>query len=434
MRVLSFFVVGILACSLCTLSVLQILTIDNRTSVVSTHPLQSELSLYVSRHYTNDLSVHGMASKGRYLIFAVGDEGLGNKLLPLVSAFFLAFITDRTFFVHWTGSEAVHNTPMFIDELYKPPDGMQWDFEHIARLTLSSGFPRLHELYAAFNSTRVVTLQHIRGLFNELHLSMEEIDMRTADYGMVKERAMCEDWRERYRNTSAILVYGDQYFVPPLQTNHHYRSLVTRWFNDTDIYGPIARWLLRPSNAVNTYITAFMKKHFTPFTVGLQLRRRERLGLRDEEVTLALDCARDIARDHNNTSFFVASDDNNLRHSLSERLKDVGPVSFTSEFLPREDMTRGLFFAVVDSLLLAHTRSIIVTPSSTFGYISHAYGSLVPWRAALQPASKCHHAQSAEPSAHFWQPLMREATHMCIDKDEFATLLQQEECCPRWFR
>ena len=413
--------------------------------------LPSTLSSYISSHYPRTPSHLTFHSSSRYLIFAVGDDGLGNKILPLVSSFLLALLLNRTFLVHWTGSEAVHNTPMRIDELYRPPKGMQWDVEQVARRSMwahralmvteaAEEKERIFSLLKVFGEKRRVKVEELRQLFDALQLSMKEVDMRTADYGLVKERALCDDWREEYRDTQVLLVYGDQYFVPPLQVNVHYRPIISRLFNDTDIFGPLARWLLRPSTDVEAYIEPFMEKRFTPFTVGLQLRRRERLGLKDSEVQLALRCARDIVAAHRAqpghlgeaVSFFVASDDNSLRQSVRQQLENVGPVAFTDEFMVREDMTRGLFYAVVDSMLLSHTSAIVVTPSSTFGYISHAYGSLVPWRASLHPATECHRAVSAEPSAHFWQPLMREAQRQCINKTDFPTLMAQEECCPRW--
>ena len=117
---------------------------------------------------------------------------------------------------------------------------------------------------------------------------------------------------------------------------------------------------------------------------------------------------------------------------VQSRLADVGPVSFTPEFALREDPEKGLFFAVIDFLLLSRCADIISTPSSTYGYISHAYASIIPHRVRLMPNNGWMRPASSEPSAHFWQPLMREATRMCIDKKKFEFLMRQEECCPRW--
>ena len=192
----------------------------------------------------------------------------------------------------------------------------------------------------------------------------------------------------------------------------------------------------------------------------MQIRRRERLGLRDNEVESAVRCAVQLATAYltgtevGNTqleslpnpitappnalagrrvAFFIASDEDGLRSRLRLRLSALGTVCFTDEFALREDMTRGLFFATVDSLLLSHSQAVISTPSSTFGYIAHGYASLgaVP-RAPVSCSDGWIRPPSSEPSAHFWHPLMREARHLCINKAEHPELMQQEECCPRW--
>ena len=55
--------------------------------------LSSLLSAYVPRHYS-DLR---LAEARRLLVFSVGDDGLGNKLLPLVSSLLLSLLLNRTF-------------------------------------------------------------------------------------------------------------------------------------------------------------------------------------------------------------------------------------------------------------------------------------------------------------------------------------------------
>ena len=404
------------------------------------------------------------------LVFSVGDDGLGNKLLPLVSAFLLSLLLDRAFLLHWTGSEAVHNTPMHVEQLFSPPDGLQWSFEAAAKQALTRPGAKADQqrqlerqrLLELYNAERAVKLEEIRALFRFLPLSFAELDMRTADYGLIKERALCEDWRLLYSNVSALLVQGDQYFVPCLQANPAYRADMSRWFDHRDVYGPLARWLLRPAPPVAAYVEPFVQENFSNYTIGLQLRRRERLGLRDEEVEQALRCAVQLASAYltgspkpteeqqstaalpavipapanrlpgRRVSFFIASDDQQLRPRLRTRLAALGHVAFTQEFALREDMSRGLLYAVIDSVLLGRSSDLITTPSSTFGYIAHGYASLVPYRVQLQPRKTWRRPPSSEPSAHFWQPLMREAQRLCIDKADFPELMQQEECCPRW--
>ena len=365
---------------------------------------------------------------------------------------------------------------MHVEQLFDPPDGMRWSFDTLAKEALrqapqpadqqtadsSDRKVERQRLVSLYDTERGVKLEDERALLRFLSLSFADVDMRTADYGLVKERALCEDWRALYSNASVLLVQGDQYFVPCLQANPHYRADISRWFDDGDVYGPLARWLLRPAQPVAAYVQPFVTEHFSNYTIGLQMRRRERLGLRDDEVEQAVRCAVQLATAYltgkpkpteeeqgtealpgviptpagrlpgRSVSFFIASDDQGLRPRLRDRLAAVGHVSFMQEFALREDMSRGLLFAVVDHVLLSRCSDLITTPSSTFGYIAHGHASLVPYRVQLLPRRTWKRPPSSEPSAHFWQPLMREAQHLCIDKAEFPMLMEQEECCPRW--
>lgn len=409
--------------------------------------LSAALDEFVTRHYFSHATI---SNSGRYLIFHVGDDGLGNKLLPLVSAFLLALLMDRTFLLHWTGSEAINNSPMHVDQLFTQPAGMLWGFQEAALHTIErksqfgaaatvSDATRA-QLGALFRQPRSVKVEHTRQFLTAFGVDFRDIDFRSADYGMVKEDAMCRNWIAEYANVSALVMYGDQYFVPCLQANAHYQQRMHAWFEGApDIFGPLARWLLRPSAEVAAYLGNFTAAHYAPYTIGMQMRRRERLGLKDPEVESALRCARELAAAHRKThgarapvAFFVASDEAPFRVRLRGRLADVGPVAFTPEFAVREDPEKGLFFAVIDFFLLSRCADIISTPSSTYGYISHAYSSIIPHRVRLMPNDGWMRPASSEPSSHFWQPLMREAKNMCIDKKRFEFLMGQEECCPRW--
>jgi hypothetical protein len=97
-------------------------------------------------------------------------------------------------------------------------------------------------------------------------------------------------------------------------------------------------------------------------------------------------------------------------------------------------MKQGIYYAVADMLLLAQSNAIIVTPSSTFGYIAHGYGSLTPWKVVLGGApAPIERGIDSEPSAHFWHPVMREmSSEPCFNTSDFTKLMKQEECCPRF--
>ena len=104
------------------------------------------------------------------------------------------------------------------------------------------------------------------------------------------------------------------------------------------------------------------------------------------------------------------------------------------------EFSEGLQWSVLDHLLLAACDDIITSPSSTFGYVSHGYGSLIPHRVKSREMDDDHHralvlrALSAEPSSHFFKPLFREVSRfkLCRVEADLPAQAQTEECCPRY--
>ena len=401
--------------------------------------LLAHLSSYVARHYSPNMTLQ---PDRHYIVFTPTDDGLGNKLLPLVSSFLLALILDRTWLVQWVGTEAVHNSKVHIEEVFRPPDGMDWSWPDIVDRTKR-----------ALNKQDAVGDQH--SLFRTelcdvavaLSLSCSVVDMAGADMGgpghenvVDKVGLSCEDWRSEGRHTASLLVnWGDQYYVPQLQVNAAYRPFITSLFDEDDIFGPLARFLLRPSAAVQSYLSDMQQRFWTGrYVVSMQMRRKERLGLRNQEVDTAVMCAQRLAAEGRaatgkDVTFFVASDDAALRDSLVSRMLPDGQVVHVANFSIREAQN-GVFFAAVDVLLLSRGDAIVTTPSSTFGYASAGFGSLVPWRVQLSPGRDCSRAVNSEPSSHFFHAMVAysKSQSFCVDPSQFPHLLQQETCCPRW--
>jgi hypothetical protein len=83
---------------------------------------------------------------------------------------------------------------------------------------------------------------------------------------------------------------------------------------------------------------------------------------------------------------------------------------------------------------------MITSPSSTFGYVSHGLGSLVPHRVKSNLKNDDYNRPevlrvlSSEPGSHFWKPLFREVSRwkLCRIEADLPAQAQTEECCPRW--
>ena len=400
--------------------------------------LLAYLASYVARHYSPDMTLDPTR---KYVVFTPTDDGLGNKLLPLISSFFLALLLDRTWLIHWVGTEAINNSKVRVEEIFDAPDGMEWLWSDIVERTKAKGsWHNLSEDAAGDQHTLFRTkLCDVAGQFG---LNCTIIDMAGAGSDPVANKTglSCEDWKtEGAHSTNVFVNWGDQYYVPSVQVNKAYRPLMQSLFNEDDIFGPLARFLLRPSAKVNSYITDMQDRFWTDrYVVSMQIRRRERLGLHDNEVDTAINCAKRLAvagkaATSKNVTFFVASDDAGLRDALIDRMKPEGQVVHVSNFTVREEQL-GVFFAAVDIILLSRGDEIITTPSSTFGYSSAGYGSLKPHRVQLTPGRDCVQAVNSEPSSHFWHSMVGYSKKhpMCMDLTQFDHLMKQESCCPRW--
>ena len=396
--------------------------------------LLAHLSSYIDRHYSPNMTLQ---PDRKYLVFTPTDDGLGNKLLPLVSSFFLALILDRTWLIHWVGTEAVHNSKVNIEQVFRPPDGMYWSWSDIVDRTKLK-----LDKQDAIGDQHILFRTELCNVAGVLSLNCSAFDTRGAgdDIAADKVPLSCADWRSMGRYADTVIVnWGDQYYIPQLQVNAAYRPFITSLFDEDDIFGPLSRFLLRPSDAVQSYISDMQSRFWTDrYVVSMQMRRRERLGLRDPEVNTAIMCAKRLAAEGKaatgkEVTFFVASDDAQLRDSLISRMLPDGQVVHVSNFSIREEQT-GVFFAAVDVILLSRGDAIVTTPSSTFGYISAGFGSLVPWRVQLWPGKDCVRAINSEPSSHFFHSMVGYSKRQpfCVDLTQFDHLMQQETCCPRW--
>ena len=398
--------------------------------------LLAHLASYVARHYSPDMTLD---PERKYIVFTPTDDGLGNKVLPLISSFFLALVLDRTWLIHWVGTEAINNSKVKVEEVFRPPDGMDWSWTNIVERTKAKAEHTVQEEIGDQNVLFRTKLCDIAGL---LGLSCSVIDMAGAgmEHAETKVGLSCADWRTEGPSADNLFVnWGDQYYVPTVQVNPHYRPFILEMFDEDDIFGPLARFLLRPSHAIDYYITDMQQRFWTNrYVVSMQLRRRERLGLHNAEVDTAVKCAKEMAvagkaATGKEVTFFVASDDAQLRDDLVGRMQPEGQVVHVSNFSVREQQL-GVFFAAIDVILLSRGDAIVTTPSSTFGYISAGFGSLIPRRVQLG-GQDCNIAVNSEPSSHFFHAEVKysqEHQPFCVDFGKFENLMKQEGCCPRW--
>jgi len=305
------------------------------------------LAAHAGRQASMVSAASGLKAEHRkFVVYAATNDGMGNKLLPMVSAFALALLLDRAFLVDWTGYDTFQRSvkwdrnPGAVSDFFVNPfgDAGEWLYERVLG--------------------RDGALAGILG--GEVEETM--LDMRTPDYSDAKLGTLCRDLRALYAGSRVVRVVGDQNFLPLLAANPHHTPLLRSWMRAGNMFGPLARHLLRPTAAILARVEE-MRSLFGPYTVGLQLRRREGIGMRGNEVGVGWECARHLRELYapggrtDEVRFFVATDAPEARDEARSELGAGAVLAF--DHRTDRNSLEGVQWAVAEFLLLASTDDII---------------------------------------------------------------------------
>jgi hypothetical protein len=152
--------------------------------------------------------------------------GLGNKILSVVSAYALAFITDRALIVDW-GQEKE-----FFDPLFQPP--FDWDADK---------FLATHRAGMSLQNALILPMT---GLSDQLIASSTML--------------ACDDLNAIDDSKTFLLIDADQYFLPLLALNEHHGTRIREVFG-ADPFSSIVRWLFRPAPAIAEQVRAEPAQH-----------------------------------------------------------------------------------------------------------------------------------------------------------------------------
>lgn len=83
----------------------------------------------------------------------------------------------------------------------------------------------------------------------------------------------CKNVEKELAGYSVIEISSNQYFVPLIMNNPHYKEQLQKTFGK-DVFGPLFRFLLKPNDHVATRLDNFKKTHFKDyFVIGIHMRR-----------------------------------------------------------------------------------------------------------------------------------------------------------------
>ncbi len=332
--------------------------------------------------------------------------GLGNQLETLVSSFVLAILTERIFLVD---GATVHH-------LLQPPEGMRWHWELL--------FNGLGERFIHSRSL-MVNLQWQNPLeFPPL---------------------LCNDLSKYYKE-QFVFLFSDQYYLPALSHNPHYAQFFRDWFPPVDVFGPLARFLIRPRAPVAAEIVRFHKQltsnksSSSRRVIGIQLRTATMKGFDAEfcawdswamadypaayfKCALLMDTLSQSSVDHVASAedlqaaaamtsiggigagepgeraavFFLATDNIGVRPLAKAALGHR--VHYFEQEVTRK-INVGHATALIDMFLLALSDDIITTSMSTFGYVAAGLASLPPVLLSFQ--AQCARELTSQPCFHKW--------------------------------
>jgi xyloglucan fucosyltransferase len=344
-----------------------------------------------------------------FLISLSCQLGLGNQLETLVSSFVLALLTERIFLVD---GATVHH-------LLQPPEGMRWHWELLFN---ELGEPFIH------SRSLMVNLQWQNPLeFSPL---------------------LCNDLSKYYKE-QFVFLFSDQYYLPALHHNPHYAQFFRDWFPPIDIFGPLARFLVRPRASVAAEIVRFHRQLALSNSsssrrriIGIQLRTATMKGFDAEfcawdswamadypaayfKCALLMDVLSQSsgsyhapssdsdsntaaamtslggsgAEEHIGKSavFFLATDNENVRPLAKAALGRR--VHYFEQEVTRK-INVGHATALIDMFLLALSDDIITTSMSTFGYVAAGLASLPPVLLSFQ--AQCARELTSQPCFHKW--------------------------------
>ncbi|RRT39117.1 hypothetical protein B296_00038043 [Ensete ventricosum] len=349
-----------------------------------------------------------------YVVWLPSD-GLGNRIITIVSAFLYAVLNDKVLLVHLPGD--------LRDLFCEPFPGTSW--------VLPSDFPvkNLESFFVnaawRFRDMLGKKLDAAEGsLPSYLYLHLTH-DQRFSDH-----RFFCEEAQPLLQRTPWLLLRSNQYFVPALFRASQYEKELSLLFpkKKSVVFHHLGRYLLHPANPVWGYITRYYDAYLgnAKEMVGLQIRIFDAAPISsDQMIAQILNCSTQerLLPEINLTE---------PAHPLTRRTQPKA-VLLTTLYSGYFEKLRNMYYqyatstgetiavyqpsheeqqhteqqnhnkkALMEMYLLSCSDALITSGYSTFGYVAQALGGLQPW-ILLRPdkgTSACLRATSMEPCFH----------------------------------
>ncbi|KAF9571156.1 hypothetical protein EC968_000959 [Mortierella alpina] len=224
----------------------------------------------------------------RFLIFQPSDDGLGNRLQALLSAVVMAMISHRAIILDW---QATPQCNAHFTDLFQEPEGLVWD--------LNTTLPD-HENLPAYKSKYEIWYPYCRNCAIRSPITPES----------TWSPLLCDRDLGLDPSTPIVQVLSTQWFLPVLQHNAHWRSLLCKMLPEggKTAFRDLATILLKPSKVVQDKINSVLDRIPEDATlIGLQVRRTENNAVGQSIENSFLRCAAEAVEEEEEKIAIAAS-------------------------------------------------------------------------------------------------------------------------------
>lgn len=323
--------------------------------------------------------------KNRYLIFSVRtcSTGLGNRLLPLISAYLLAMLTRRVLLVDFNDYS--------VDEILCNPLGnSSWSFPQNVKWSKIKTADRGGGSFA------------VAGIDNDKTYKMATLTISDRTDATTIDHLVCDgDLGMKWRNVQIVRVMSNYYLVPALFMNPFYRKHLQALFPHHNVARQLLRYLIVPTDQIFSQVQKSLATMPEGF-YGLQFRTFAN-HLDMKAVDQAVKCIETTLGRGKDPTILVASLNADM---LVKYISDRRTWNVTYNYadgiqIPGKDQAAN---ALHDVFVLAHARELFVSPRSTLGYLATALRGggavFIPGGIHANLATDCKRDYSSEPCFH----------------------------------
>mmetsp|Transcript_13744 Transcript_13744/g.20753 ORF Transcript_13744/g.20753 Transcript_13744/m.20753 type:complete len:652 (-) Transcript_13744:128-2083(-) len=291
----------------------------------------------------------------KFVVVSPG-SGFGNRQMVIVAAFLYALLSQRVLLVDWLS----HETQALGDvhDLYESPSGLKLSYSQARRLWPEWG-----------------------GWGNASMLVFDNTHYYTTEWSV--EELACRNFTEEHSEDSLVYLITDQYVASFMSINPFYETIVAQLGDGGSLFKNLFSILLRPVKPIRKIVEDFVDKNFYGYyVIGMQVRYGVGQFYLKEDQDEFWRCALSMGRQlpistQKKLRYFIASDSQQIIHEAKRALgnKLIYYETVRGNDAAGQDAWYG---AAVDNFLLSECDDIIVTSTSTFGYVAAARKDIAP--------------------------------------------------------